>query len=69
MGAALVAHRSSRQPEDQKQRAVELFGCFSVDAADNPPNAVAAERDQFIGHDLRPKAKTVSRRNLDQRSE
>jgi hypothetical protein len=58
-----------RQPEDQKERAVELFGRFSVDVANNPSNAVTAERDQFIGHDLRPEAKTVFRCNFNQRSE
>jgi hypothetical protein len=60
---------SSRQPEHHKERAVQLFGRFHVDAANNPPNAVAAERDQFVCHDLRPKAKTVRGRNFDQRSE
>ena len=60
---------SPRQPEYQKERAVQLFGRFHVDAANNPPNAVAAERDQFIRHDLRPETKTVLRRNLDQRPE
>jgi len=64
-GAAL----SPRQTENQKERAVELFGRFCVDAANNPPNAVAAERDQFICHDLGPKAKTVRGRNFDQRSQ
>jgi hypothetical protein len=60
---------SPRQAEDQKERAVQLFGRFSVDAANNPPNAVAAERDQFVCHDLRPKAKSVLGCNFDQRSE
>ena len=60
---------SSRQAEDQKQRAVELFGRFSIDAADNPPNAVTAERDEFIGHDLRPETKAVLRGCFNQRSE
>jgi hypothetical protein len=36
---------SPGQSEDQKERAVQLFGRFRVDAANNPPNAVAAERD------------------------
>jgi hypothetical protein len=63
------AARSLRQSEQQKERAVELLGRFSVDAANNPPNAVAAECDQFICHDLRPKAKTVFRCNLDKWSE
>src|SRR5258708_2556625 len=60
---------SPRQAEDQKKRAVQLFGRFRVDAANNPPNAVAAERDQFIRHDLRPETKTVFLRHFDQRSE
>ncbi len=64
-----VTAASLRQPEDQKERAVELLGRFSVDAANNPPNAITAKRDQFICHDLRPKAKTAFRCNLDQRSE
>jgi hypothetical protein len=63
------AASSPRQAEDQKERAVQLFGRFSVDAANNPPNAVAAERDQFVCHDLRPKAKSVLGCNFDQRSE
>jgi hypothetical protein len=65
----LASASSPRQAEEQKERAVQLFGRFRVDAANNPPNAVAAERDQFICHDLRPKAKTVRGRNFDQRSE
>jgi hypothetical protein len=60
---------SPGQSEDQKERAVQLFGRFRVDAANNPPNAIAAERDQFVCHDLRPKAKTVLGCNFDQRSE
>ena len=40
---------SPGQSEEQKERAVQLFGRFRVDAANNPPNAVAAERDQFVG--------------------
>ena len=60
---------SPRQAEDQKERAVQLFGRFSVDAANNPPNAVAAERDQFVCHDLRPKAKAVCRCSFNQRPE
>jgi hypothetical protein len=60
---------SPRQPEHEKERAIQLLGRVRVDAADNPPDAVAAERDQFVCHDLRPKAKTVLRCNFDQRSE
>jgi len=60
---------SPRQAEDQKERAIQLFRRFHVDAANNPSNAVAAERDQFIRHDLRPETKTGLRRNLDQRPE
>ena len=56
---APAANRSPGQAEHQKERAVELFGCFRVDAADHPPNPVTTERDQFVRHDLRPKAKTV----------
>jgi len=37
---------SSRgQSEHDEQRAIEVFGRFRVDATNNPPNAVAAERD------------------------
>ena len=60
---------SPRQAEDQKERAIQLFRRFRVDAANNPPNAVAAERDQFVCHDLRSKAKTVPGGNFDQRAE
>jgi hypothetical protein len=60
---------SPRQAEHQKERAVQLFGRFRVDAANNPPDAVAAERDQLVCHDLRSKAKTVLGCNFDQRSE
>ena len=60
---------SPGEAEDQKKRAIQLFRRFRVDAANNPPNAVAAERDQFVCHDLRPKAKTVLRRNFDHRPE
>jgi hypothetical protein len=69
IGQMPITAASLRQPEHQKKRAVELLGCLSVDAANNPPNAVTAECDQFIRHDLRPKAKTVFRCNPDQRSE
>jgi hypothetical protein len=31
-----------RQAEDQQQRAIQLFGRFRVNAANNPPNSVAA---------------------------
>jgi hypothetical protein len=44
-GADAPRASSPRQPEDKKERAVQLFGRFHVDAANNPPNAVAAERD------------------------
>ena len=44
--------RSPSQAEDKKVCAVQLFGRVRVDAANNPPNAVATERDQFICHDL-----------------
>ena len=60
---------SPGQSEDQEERAVQLFGRFRVDAANNPPDAVAAERDQFVCHDLRSKAKTVPGCNFDQRAE
>jgi hypothetical protein len=64
-----AAGSSPCQPEHQKERAVQLFRRLRVDAANNSPNAVAPERDQFVCHDLRPKAKTVLGCNLDQRSE
>ena len=60
---------SPGQSEDQEERAVQLFGRFRIDAANNLPNAVAAERDQFVCHDLRPKAKAVPGCNFDQRAE
>jgi hypothetical protein len=69
MGGGMAASPLWRQAEDQKERAVQLFGRFRVDAANNPPNAVAAERDQFVCHDLRPEPKTVLGCDFDQRSE
>ena len=71
MGGARMrsAAPSPREPENQKERAVQLFGGFRVDAPNNPSNAVATECDQLICHDLRSEAKTVLRGNLDQRSE
>jgi hypothetical protein len=70
-GAITVESRrlSPGEPEDQKKRTVQLFRRFRVDTADHPPNAVAAEGDQLVCHDLRPKAKTVPRRNFDHRPE
>jgi hypothetical protein len=68
-GQMPVTAASLRQPKQQKERAVKLLGRPGVDVANNPPDAVTAERDQFIGHDLRPKAKTGFRCNFDQRSE
>ena len=65
----LASASSPRQAEEQKERAVQVFGRFRVDTANNPPNAVAAERDQFIRHDLRPETKTAPGRNFDQRPE
>jgi hypothetical protein len=64
-----LPHHSARQPQHQQKRTVQLLGRFRVDAANNPPNAIATERDQFVGHDLRPEAKTVFRCNFNQRSE
>jgi len=61
--------RSTRQAENQKQRPIQLFGCFRVDAADHPPDTVAAQRDQFIRHDLRPKTQAVLGGDLDYRPE
>jgi hypothetical protein len=69
LGRGRASASSPRQAEEQKERAVQLFGRFHVDAANNPPNAVAAERDQFVCHDLRPKAKAVPGCNFDQRAE
>jgi hypothetical protein len=63
-------HASALSPgkaEDQKECTVQLFGRFRVDAANNPPNAVATKRNQLVSHDLRSKAKTVLRCNFDQR--
>lgn len=42
----------ARQSENQQKRAVQLFGRVRIDAANNLPNAIAAERHQFICHDL-----------------
>ena len=67
--ASLSHSLSARQPEHQKESAVELFGCIGVDSANNPPNAVAAECDQLICHDLRSETKAVFGRDLDYRSE
>ena len=64
-----LPRRSARQPQHQQKRAVQFLGRVRVNAANDPPNAVATERDQFVGHDLRPKAKTVFRCNFNQRSE
>jgi hypothetical protein len=61
--------RSARQSQHQQKGAVQFLGRFRVNAADNPAYAIATERDQFVGHDLRPKAKTVFRCNFNQRSE
>jgi hypothetical protein len=43
---------SARQAEHQKECAVQLLGRFRVDATNHPPNAVAAQRDQLVCHDL-----------------
>ncbi len=56
---------SARKPEHQQECAVQLFGRFRVDAANDPSNTVAAQRDQLIRHDLRPKAETVLGSNFD----
>jgi hypothetical protein len=69
LGRGRASASSPRQPEHQKKRAIQLFGRFRVDAANNPPDAVAAERDQFVCHDLRSKAKTVPGCNFNQRAE
>jgi hypothetical protein len=62
---ARAVRPSSRQTKDQEERAVEVFGRLCVDAANHPSNPVTAERDQFVCHDLRPKAKTIFRRCFD----
>ncbi len=69
LGRGRASASSPRQAEDKKKGAIQLFGRFRVDAANNPPDAVAAERDQFVCHDLRSKAKTVPGGNFDQRAE
>jgi hypothetical protein len=69
MGEARRRELSACQSEDQEERAIQLFGRFHVDAANSVPNAVAAKRDQFVGHDLRPKATTILWGNFDQWSE
>ena len=61
--------KSPRQAEDKKKRAVQLFRRFCVDAANHTSDAVTAQRDHLVCHDLRSKAKTVPRRNFDQRPE
>jgi hypothetical protein len=66
---ARAACPSSRQAEQHEERAIEVVRGFRIDAADHPPNAVTTERDQFVGHDLRTKAKTVLWGNLDYRPE
>jgi hypothetical protein len=60
---------SARQPQQHQKRTVQLLGRLSVDAANNPPNAVAAERKQFVCHDLRSKAKTILGCHFDHRAE
>ena len=50
---------SSRQPEHHKQRAIELFGCFRINMADDAPNPVMAESDHLVCHNLRAKAEAV----------
>jgi hypothetical protein len=57
------------QPEHQQKGTVQLFRRLRVDATNNPPNAVATERDQLICHDLRAQAKAVPWGNFDYRSE
>ncbi len=69
LGDAPAACPSSRKPEDQQERLVKFFRCFGVDTPDDPPNAVAAERDKFVCHDLRPQPKAVLRSGFDQRPE
>jgi hypothetical protein len=70
IGLAELRYRcSARQSEQYQKRAVQFLGRFCADAANNPPNTVAAERDQLVRHDLRPKAKSIFRCNFDQRPE
>jgi hypothetical protein len=64
-----LPRRSARQSQHQQKRAVQFLRCFRVDAANNPPDVIATERDKPICHDLRPKAKAILRRDFDQRSE
>ncbi len=50
---------SPRQSEHHEQRAIEVFGCFPINMADDAPNPITAESDHLVGHDLRAKAKAV----------
>jgi hypothetical protein len=55
----LAEASSARQPEHYKKRAIEVFGCFFINMADDAPNPVVAESDHLVRHDLRAKAKAV----------
>jgi hypothetical protein len=54
-----MTQTSPRQPEHDKQRAIELFGCFRINMADDAPDPIMAERDHFVRHNLRAKPKAV----------
>jgi hypothetical protein len=65
MGREITAVRmpavfsSPRQPEHDEQCAIEVFGCFPINMADDAPNPVLAEGDHLVRHNLRAKAKAV----------
>ena len=43
---------SSRQPKNDKQGAIDLVRGFTVNMADDAPNAIAAQGDHLVRHDL-----------------
>jgi hypothetical protein len=64
-----AAALSPRQPEHHKQCAIEMFGCFRINMADDAPNPVMAESDHFVRHNLRAKAKAIRWFGFDNRPE
>jgi hypothetical protein len=47
-----AASSSPRQPEHYEQRAIEVFGCFPINMADDAPYPVVPESDHLVGHNL-----------------
>jgi hypothetical protein len=56
----LIATRSACESKHDQERAVEIVTRLRIEATDDAPDTIAAQRQQFIGHDLGSDTQPVS---------